>query len=206
MYVHPFGRQRHLKNDKNDTNKLNTDSVIPPFLNDTNKLNTDSVIPPFLKNPPPDFLFWDFQHISQIGLFNISCKFQLVFFLKCPGQIVIWLCYLVPCTHTTLKPSSFPSLPAASSSRPNIQVPILTRTSSPCPSSPCRFTTWLRRIPCGSPTSCFRELFSDQCHTIGFGLGLYDRLPFLTPTKVASHVPNLWYQLTPRAATCCLKP
>ena len=37
MYVHPFDRQRHLKNA-------------------TITLKMDSVIPPFWKNPPPDFL------------------------------------------------------------------------------------------------------------------------------------------------------
>ena len=37
MYVHPFDRQRHLK-----------DATIT--------LKMDSVIPPFWKNPPPDFL------------------------------------------------------------------------------------------------------------------------------------------------------
>ena len=37
MYVHPFDRQRHLKNA-------------------TITLKMDSVIPPFWKNPPPYFL------------------------------------------------------------------------------------------------------------------------------------------------------
>ena len=38
-------------------------------------------------------IFWDFQDSSQIGLPNICWKFQLVFLIKCPGQLLICLYY-----------------------------------------------------------------------------------------------------------------
>ncbi len=78
MYVHPFDLQRHLKND------TNMDSVIPPFW----KKNRHRI-------------FWDFQDSSQIGLPNISWKFQLVF-SKCP-QILICLYYNVRQTAAWVK-------------------------------------------------------------------------------------------------------
>ena len=118
-----------------------------------------------------------------------------------PNYFALSPFHLVSCTHNT--PTFLLSIRSANSLPlpvidPTFNVPTLTRTSffnwaRPCPSSPCPLITGSRRIPCASPTGNALAVFEARCLIsliIGFWLGFYDRMPFLTSTTVVSGGPN----------------